>query len=89
MGRALKIRARALKVEHEPGPSLGPSKKVEPEPRRASNFYSMKAPIFWALLKESSPSLGPSQNVEPEPSKKSRAEHEPSLGSDPSLKKTY
>ena len=64
-------RARALKVEL--GPSLGPFKKVEP--RRASNFYSMKAPIFWALLKESS--LGPSQNVEPEPSKKSRAWAEP------------
>ena len=83
MGRVLKRRARALKVELELGPSLGPSKKVKPEPQRAYNFYSMKAPIFWALLKESSPSLDPSQNVEPEPSKKSRAEPEPSLGSDP------
>ena len=31
MGRALKKRARALKVELEPGPSLGPSEKVKPD----------------------------------------------------------
>ena len=58
MGWSLKRRARVLKVELEPGPSLGPSEKVEPEPRWASDFYYIKAQIFWALLKKSSPSLG-------------------------------
>ena len=64
MGRALNRRARALKVELKPGPSLGPSEKVKPEPRQASKFYFIHAPIFWALLKKSSPpkkaSPGPS-----------------------------
>ena len=73
-------RARALKVELEPGLSLGTSEKVEPETWRASKFYSIKAPIFWALLKKSSLSLDQAwallQMLSSSPPKK---------GSDPSL----
>ena len=73
--------AELKKFELKPGPNLGPSEKVKPEPRRASNFYSLKAPIFWALAW-----------IEPEPFSKCRAralQKRPGPGSDPSLLPTY
>ena len=46
--------AWSLNVELGLDFDLIPSKKVEPKPGWASNIYSIKAPIFLALLKMSS-----------------------------------
>ena len=58
--------------------------KVELEPWQASNFYSIKVPNFWTLLKKSSPSLDWAWALlkmsSQSPPKKARAEPEPSLG---------
>ena len=45
-------RAKALKVKLKPGLSLGIFENIKPEPWWASNFYSIKSPIFCALLKK-------------------------------------
>ena len=80
---------RALKVDFKPGPSLGPSEKVKPEPSRASNFYCIQAPIFCGLFKKSSLSLDRALSLltmsSPSPPKKCESFFEPSLGSDSSL----
>ena len=80
-------RARALKVELEPGPSLALSENVKHKPWRASNFYNIYRPIFWTFLKKSNPSLDwawallKMSNTSPP----KKAEPEPNLGSDLSL----